>query len=169
MGCMDTGMSYRVEGAVVKSYDGIKYLSVGKSSIVDKIDDIGEVMEVDEMEEGNELCSSGSAGRGCVVEGEINGVLTCAEYLSCISCKSEVKELNDVIGECSRCKMAMKIAKCSFESMAKKEGPVTMFESVISKIVDGVTGDNLSMKLLCAPECKYCIDYRGIVYAVQKL
>ena len=42
VGCMDTRMSYRVEGAVVKSYVGIKYLSVGKSSIVEKIDDIGE-------------------------------------------------------------------------------------------------------------------------------
>ena len=42
-------------------------------------------MEADEVEEENELCSSGSAGRGCVVEGEINGVLKCAEYLSCIS------------------------------------------------------------------------------------
>ena len=31
-------------------------------------------MEADEVEEENELCSSGSAGRGCVVEGEINGV-----------------------------------------------------------------------------------------------
>ena len=98
----------------MKSYVGIKDLSVGKSSIVEKIDDIGEVLEADEVEEENELCSSGSAGHGCVVEGEINGVLTCAEYFSCISCKSKVKELNDVIGECSRCKMVMKIANCSF-------------------------------------------------------
>ena len=67
MSCMDTGMSYRVEGAVVKSYVGIKHLSVGKSSIVEKIDDIGEVLEADEVEEENELCSSGSAGHGCVV------------------------------------------------------------------------------------------------------
>ena len=55
--------------------------------------------------------------------------------------------------------MVMKIANCSFSSMAKvligdKEGPVTMFESVISKIINGVTSDNLPMKLLCAPECK---------------
>ena len=70
--------------------------------------------------------------------------------------------------------MVMKIANCSFSSMAKvligdKEGPVTMFESVISKIINGVTSDKLPMKLLCAPKCKYCIDYRNIVYAVQKL
>lgn len=174
VGCMDKGMSYKVDEAVVKCFDGIEYLSVGKLSAIEKIDDIGEVMEADEEEEENELCLSASTRRGCVVEGEINGVLTCGEYHSCISCKSKVKELNDIIGECSRYKMVMKIAKCSSGSMAKvligdKEEPATMFENVIAKIVDGVTGDGLSMKLLCAPGCKYCIDHRGIVYAVQKL
>ena len=70
--------------------------------------------------------------------------------------------------------MVMKIAIAALVVWQKvligdKEGSVTMFESVISKIIDGVTGDNLSMKLLCAPECKYCINCCGIVYAAQKL
>ena len=85
VGCMDTRMSYRVEGAVVKSYVGIKYLSVGKSALWRRLKTLEKGMKADEVEEENELCSSGSAGHGCVVEGEINGVLKCAEYLSCIS------------------------------------------------------------------------------------
>lgn len=116
-------------------------------------------MHADEVEENDELtANSGTARRGCVINGEINGVLVCSEYLSCISCKSKVKELNELLGECSKCKMIMKKGnKCNSSSMVKvlignKKEPVTLFENVISKIINGVDGENLSIKLLCAPE-----------------
>ena len=53
--------------------------------------------------------------------------------------------------------MTMKKGKCSSSSMAKaliadKKEPVTLFENMILKIIDGVHGENLSMKQLCAPE-----------------
>ena len=47
--------------------------------------------------------------------------------------------------------MTMKKGKCSSSSMAKaliadKKEPVTLFENMIFKTIDGVHGENLSMK-----------------------
>ncbi len=114
------------------------------------------------IEDGSGDEESAAGGCGRVVEGEIDGVMSCNEYPSCISCKSKVKKENDVIGECSKCGLVMKLSKCPNASMVKvliggQDRVVTMFEGVISKVVDGVSGKNLTMKLLGAPALKFFV------------
>ena len=54
-----------------------------------------------------------------VVEGEIAGIVSCEEYVSCIACKAKVRRDSDVIGRCSKCSMIVKLCKCESLSTAK--------------------------------------------------
>ncbi len=54
---------------------------------------------------------------GRVVEGEIDGVVSCDEYLSCMSCTSKVKSVSEVISECTKCGVLMKSDKCGSYSI----------------------------------------------------
>ena len=46
---------------------------------------------------------------------------------------------------------------------------LTMFNSVIMKVVDGVAGSDLKKRLLSASAMRYNVDKGDIVYSVQKL
>lgn len=48
-----------------------------------------------------------------VVKGAIIGILGCEEYKSCRSCKSEVVDVNEVVGECSKCGIKVRLGMCA--------------------------------------------------------
>lgn len=48
-----------------------------------------------------------------VVKGVIIGILGCEEYKSCRSCKAEVVDVNEVVGECSKCGIKVKLGRCA--------------------------------------------------------
>ena len=54
-----------------------------------------------------------------VVKGEIIGVLTCDEYVSCRACKAEVLPISEIVGECSKCNMKAKLQKCDLNTVAR--------------------------------------------------
>ena len=53
--------------------------------------------------------------------------------------------------------------------MGRKVHTLTMFNSVISSIIEGVNGANLKRKLLAAPALRFNADKGDVVYSVQKL
>ena len=112
-----------------------------------------------------------------VVEGEIDGVLYSDEYCGCIACNAKVKSDNDVLGECTKCGMLMKLKKCKTLETARvvvsdqggREYTLTMFDSVIANIIEGVNGADIKRKLLRAPAHRFNIDKGDVVYSVKKL
>ena len=73
--------------------------------------------------------------------------------------------------------MAMKVSKCkkfvtvreSVGGQDRKVHTLTMFNSVIFSIIEGVNGANLKRKLLAAPAFRFSADKGDVVYSVQKL
>ena len=163
VGSLEEGQCYKIVGVGVKSFGGVRYLSVGRDCKVEKSDEIGDVVE---QESGEEEQESGAVGQ--VVEGEIDGVVLCDECSSCMSCKAKTRSINDVVSECSNCGLLMKSAKCTKSVMAKvvvsgkdgKEHTLTMFDEVVRKVIDGASGEGLAMKLLEARPMKLYVDKR---------
>lgn len=101
-----------------------------------------------------------------VVEGEIVGVASIDEYLSCLNCKAKVHQISSVMGECSKCKMKVKISKCDvnsnadilFRSLDGQQCSVTILQKELDVITAEVSGASLSEKLLKAPQVKLCIN-----------
>lgn len=78
VGRLSIDESYKLSNVVMKMYDGAKW---AEKSLLEDIQDIG---EVDESWE-ETLCGK-DAGR-YIRRGEIIGVLSCEEFVSCKSCK----------------------------------------------------------------------------------
>ena len=156
---------------LVCSFRGVNYLSVGAECAIEGVDDIG---EVEEMQEGV-LEERGVVRK--VVEGEIDGVLCTEEYVGCMACKAKVQSEDGVLAECTKCGMIMKVTKrtkfmTARVSVGGRDGKVhtlTMFDSVVSKIIDGVGGGDVKRKLLAAPACRFLVDKGCVVYSVNKL
>ena len=79
----------------------MKFLSVGANCVIEKVTDIGDVAEV-ESDDGE----GGIVKR--VVVGEIDGVLSAEEY-RCSLCNTRVRNVSDIVGECSKCGIVVKI------------------------------------------------------------
>lgn len=47
------------------------------------------------------------------MKGEIVGVVGCDSYSSCKSCKAKVVEVSEVVWECSKCGMKVKMSRCT--------------------------------------------------------
>ena len=114
---------------------------------------------------------------GHSMSGEISAVISTAEYFSCKFCHSKVElEEDGVVAECTKCGAMMKVSSCKEMKSAKfvvkdpsssREMTLSVFEPVLSRIVAGVSGRNLSLKLLSAPKKMYRFNDRNIVYSVQ--
>ena len=113
-----------------------------------------------------------------VVEGEIEGVLYNEEYVGCMRCnKAKVQSEDGVLAECTKCGVIMKVTKCSKFLTARvsvgdqddKVHTLTMFDSVVSKIIDGVGGGDVKRKMLAEPACRFLVDKRCVVYYANKL
>ena len=169
-GGMVEGQSYRLVGVSIHSFRGVNFLSVGGDCKIEDVDDIGEMAEVQE----GELQESGVVKK--VVEGEIDGVVYCDEYAGCMGC-SKIRSEDEIVAECMKCGMVMKVSKCkkfvtARVSVGGRDGKVhtpTMFNSVISSIVEGVNRANLKRKLLAAPAFRFNADKGDVVYSVQKI
>ncbi len=160
--------SYLLERVVIGLYSSEKYLSVGAHSQIKEIEDIDDIVDISE-----EDCVS----QGVVVEGDIVGVDYLEQYLACYGCNMKVETASDEgILDCSKCGMMLKtqlgstkmIAKVVMRAVSnKKIYNITMFEEIISKIVDGAEGkDNIRKRLLLSPQAVYSIDKRNICFAV---
>ena len=107
---LEAGTSYKISEVAVKMYSGKKYFTLTDNSTVEVINDIGKVVE--------EAADSGMCC-GKLVVGEVIGVVSCEEYLGCMSCKAKVGECNEMIGQCGKCGMKQKLSRCSKSCAAK--------------------------------------------------
>ena len=136
-----------------------------------EIDDIGNA--IDEMD------GSDDDHNHTTVHGEIDTVENCEEYLSCKLCRAKMtKCTSGILAVCSKstCGAKTKVSKCNRSSIAKVvikdnkgfEYKVTIFDNVLSTIIEGINGDSLDEKLLLAPTMKFSFDSRKVV-SVTKL
>ena len=49
----------------------------------------------------------------------IAGALSAEEYPGCLSCNARVRNVSDIVGECSKCGIVVKIRKCNKMMFAK--------------------------------------------------
>ena len=133
------------------------------------VEDIG---EVGEKEVGDDDGSD-----VCCVEGEISCVVATNEYASCKFCSCKVQSEDGVIGRYSKCNAAFKISKCLVTANAKvviedgkgKEYTVMIFEPTLLRVVAGISGGSLEEKLLLAPNFKFKLNDRNVVFAVSEV
>lgn len=96
----------------------------------------------------------------------------------CPSCKfypSKVVSEDGLFGEYSRCSAVM-MSYCEETKSAKfvlmdgssdHETTLSAFEPVLSRIVDGVSGCNLSIKLLKPPSKLFRFNDQNVLYSIQ--
>lgn len=166
---IEEGKSYRFEDVGVRKFGGNKYLSYARTSSKEEVAELEEVNE-------DEVVGEESEDWGHVVTAEISSVISTAEYLSCKMCKSKALSEDGLIAECTKCSCMMKISCCGQSKSAKfivkeesgRETTLSVFEPVLSRIVDGVDGRNLSTKLLKAPPKLYRFNDRNVVFSIQE-
>ncbi len=164
---LEVDCTYKLRDVTVRSFNQAKYVSLGERATIEEVDDIGEV--VNEVE-------ADSVGGAKVVKGEIVGVVGCDTYNSFRSCKAKVVEVGKVVGECSKCGMKMKMARCGKSIAARlviedeegKEHMATAFNDVVDDIIRSVEGENVEEKMLCAPAMKFTLTTRDTVSSVTK-
>ncbi len=167
-GRLKEGESYRLEKFRVREYGSIKYLSMSEDACIEKLDDIGEVVNcdgTDEIVEGNE-----------VIEGEIIAVLDITEYDSCLICQGKVQRSNSISGECTKCKANIKMSRLKKSSSVRfmvedangTTHRLTAFTDQISKIIEDEHGSSIEDKMLSAPPMKFFWSGNSIIRAVQK-
>ena len=164
---MVEGKSYKVAGLTVRQYNVIKYLNGGQDFSLETIDDIGEVTEDDPDSEQSRS----------IVIGDIDSVISEEDYVSCKTCKSKLQQIDEIVGQCPKCDTLTKISKCPKVCTAKvivgdkdgKDHILTIFDPLLSTIVDGISGTSLGMKLLNVPTYKFFFDTRGIIFAANKI
>lgn len=54
-----------------------------------------------------------------VVKGDIVGIMNIEAYDSCRVCKAKVTAVNDMMGECSKCAIKMKLSRCGKSKVAR--------------------------------------------------
>ena len=131
--CLEEGVSYKLSGLIVRTYNGKKYLSMPKDSSFDFeiIDDVGATEEKGVEEEGKM--------KGVVVI----GVKYFDAYNACYSCKGKVV-LSGGVGECGRCGMMQRAEKCKTAITVKMDIEadgyvkcVSAFSPIVEEICEG--------------------------------
>lgn len=79
---------YRLENVAVRIYNDVRYLSLSQRA---PIGDIGEISEI-QFEQDYSMVSRRE------LKGEIVGVISTDEYLSCVGCKSTTNDMVSVCG-----------------------------------------------------------------------
>ena len=85
----------------------LKHLSFSEGTTVTLVEDIVEIADSPLAKDG-QLYQE----KNLVLEGEIVGIISVEEYMCCVGCKEKVVRETGVMGECSRCKMKVKISRC---------------------------------------------------------
>ena len=167
---LEEGKSYKFGSIGVRSYGGIKYLSFTVKSSKEGVEDLEEVNE--ELIEGED-----SDDKGRSISGEISAIISSTEYLSCQICHSKVESEDGVVAKCSKCAALMKVSGCEKMKSAKfivkdansgREVTLSAFEPTLSRIVAGVSGQSLAIKLLMTSSRMYRYNERNVVYSVQE-
>ena len=139
-------------------------------STKESVDDLDEVNEDDVFGEESE-----DSGR--IVRGLISTVVSTAEYRCCKVCRSKVEIQDDILAACTKCSAVMRVAFCEESKSAKfivtqengRDTTLSAFEPVLSRIVDGVSGQDLGRKLLSAPSKMFRYNDRNVVFSVQDI
>ncbi len=128
-------------------------------AVVTEIGDTGKV--ADPLTDAEFPCAT------LVLEGEIVGVESAEKYTSCMSCKAKVKAISEVVGECNKCKMMVKLSRCKMSStsflLRPEDGEprkVTLFHKELEAITSDANGSCLEETLLILPAVKLCINTR---------
>ena len=99
IGQIDVGMSYRLSGVIVRSFNGKNYLSVPKDnceiSIIDDIENVKEIMEKEVPQN--------------LKDAVVVGIMSLEIYNNCVACKGKVKVLSSNIGQCNKCNMKQRL------------------------------------------------------------
>ena len=148
----------------MREYAGTKYISI---SSISEISDIGDT--VDDNSD-DEL----PVGRECI-EGEITAVLNVNQYSSCINCKAKVNNINEVIGECTKCGATLKMSKCPntntvrfvVEDTNHVSTTLTAFSDTIKAIIESEAGCSVAERMLSTGPMKFYVK-NSIVKDVLK-
>ena len=171
VGKLEEGTSYRLEGATVKSYRGVSYLSAGKNCVIASVEDIGETAAIEE----GDLEEKGIVRK--VVQGEIDGVMYAEVYEGCIGCSAKVTSKDEVAAKCTKCGMWMKRSKCEKLVTARvivteeengKKHTLMMFNDALRSIISERAAD-VRVALLSMGPMKFLVDKGDVVYSVQQL
>ena len=88
-----------------------------------------------------------------MVEGVVNTVLSCEEYLICVNCSSKITATLEVL-DYEKCFVKMKVLICTTNGVARMMlqsetdgGPI--YHQVLTAIVKDVPGATVSKKLFC--------------------
>ena len=92
--------SYQFKNLIIRSYQGVKYLSKAKDASFQSIEDIGKVAE-DDLPENEEL-----------TDAQVIGVKKLDSYFSCLSCSSKIEPMDDKLGRCLKCNMQQVLHRC---------------------------------------------------------
>ena len=156
--------SYNISNATVRTFNGVKYVSVGEKAVIKDMEDIGDVVD--------DLVFDGTGGIA-VVKAEVVAVISMEMYASCVNCHGKVLEASREVGQCSKCNTKVKMLKCKNQSVARvvveeeggKQHKLTMFGGVVQQIADisketaGTSGDcNVSDQLVMSPQLTYTIN-----------
>ena len=96
------GSSYKLISVGVRCFNNINYLSVSGDSQILPTSDIGDV----EAGDVDRLVMSH------IIEGETIAA-RCIEYSGCSTCKVKIYTIDGLVGECSKCRLMVKMTKCS--------------------------------------------------------
>ena len=94
------GNSYK--GIGIRCYQGNKHFASSAEVGIVSIDDIGMIPYAKDDEH-----------HANIIEGDIIGVLSSEEYLSCLNCKDSVSHINETISKCNACDSMVKISECA--------------------------------------------------------
>lgn len=137
-----------------RQFSGKKYLSYLKTSTKEGVTNLKDVNEDDVF----------------------STIISTAEYRCCKMCRSKVEMQDNVLAACTKCSATMKIAYCKESKSAKfivtqesgRDTTLSAFEPVLSRIVDGVSGQDLCTKLLSVSHKVFHFNDRNIVFSVQE-
>ena len=156
--CFEEGVSYKLSGLIVRTYNGKKYLSIPKDSSFDfeVIDDVGATEE-----------------KGVEEEGKMKGVVVIGvKYFdACYSCKGKVV-LSGGVGECGRCGMMQRAEKCKTAITVKMNIEadgyvkcVSAFSPIVEQICEG---DVSKRALLSCQDFDVVINEKNVIISVSR-
>ena len=163
--------SYKITNATIRTFNGDKYLSIGQTSEIAIIEDIGEVIDDQSPVE--------NSGRAKVITSDIVSVAKVDEYKSCYNCSSKLSHSDAPLIVCQKCNAKMKAHRCQTQRMAditleddsKRVYHVTIFNDILEKVRNlgkQVVGDvDIDDQLLSAPPLIYTINQKDIVSSVS--
>ena len=165
VGKLELDKSYRLENVAVRVFNDVKHLSFTEGTVVALIEDITEIADPPLAKDGQLFQE-----KNLVLEGEVVGVMSVEEYVCCVGCQGKVIRETDVIGECGRCKMKVKMSRCKrgatahvvFEGDNGVQKNLVIFDEQLKKVC-GDSSLTWEENLLNCGKLKMCISEKHVV------